>query len=63
MPNKTNNFQKAIKAEAEFFNKVADLRSSDGKIPIEADRRMAKKYIPKRDERVPIVDPKMTKII
>ena len=63
MVNKTKKFQKAIKAEANFFDKVAMLRSKYGRTPLEADRRIARKYIPKKDEKVPVLDPKMTKIL
>jgi len=58
-----SNFKKAIKAEADFFNDIASLRTIDGRTPMEADRQLAAKYIPRRDERVPIVDPKMTHIL
>jgi ubiquinone/menaquinone biosynthesis C-methylase UbiE len=37
----------AMKAEAEFFDRVADIRTADGRIPLEADMRRATRHDPK----------------
>lgn len=51
------------KAEAAFFDDVADLRTQEGHIPVEADIRRATKFIPKRSERLPMIDLEMTAIL
>jgi len=54
---------KRKEAEAVFFDDVADIRTVMGHIPIEADYRRATKFIPKRTEKLPLIDPKMTAIL
>lgn len=54
---------KLKEAEAAFFDHVADIRTTNGHIPIEADLRRATKFIPKRTDKLPLIDPKMTAIL
>lgn len=54
---------KLKEAEAAFFDNVADIRTAMGQIPIEADFRRATKFIPKRTDKLPLIDPKMTAIL
>lgn len=51
------------RAEAVFFDEIADLRTREGHIPLEADIRRATKFIPKRSEKLPVIDPKMSSIL
>jgi len=51
------------KKEAIFFDNVAKLRTTIVNVPVEADYTNAKKFIPKKNQRVPLVDPKLTKIL
>jgi len=51
------------KAEAIFFDNIADMRTANGHIPVEADLRRATKFIPKRTDKLPLIDPKMTNIL
>lgn len=61
---KIDNFEKQKLAEAKFFDKIADIRTSNlNIIAMEADIRRATKYIPKRGEKSLLVDPKMTEIL
>jgi 2-polyprenyl-3-methyl-5-hydroxy-6-metoxy-1,4-benzoquinol methylase len=55
--------EKLKNAEAKFFDEIADLRTQNGHIPLEADIRRATKFIPKRSERLPVIDPEMNKIL
>lgn len=57
------NFKRAITAEGKFFDEVAKIRTQDGRVPLEADRRVAEKYIPSKHEKLPVVDPKMASIL
>lgn len=50
-------------AEAAFFDGVADIRTRDGHIPIEADLRRATRYLPKNGSHLPVIDPQMTAIL
>ncbi len=54
---------KLKEAEAAFFDQVADIRTVNGHIPMEADIRRATKFIPKRTDKLPLIDPKMTYIL
>jgi len=58
-----DNLDSLKQAEATFFDQIADLRTQDGHIPLEADIRRATKFIPKRTERIPAIDPQMTDIL
>jgi 2-polyprenyl-3-methyl-5-hydroxy-6-metoxy-1,4-benzoquinol methylase len=58
-----NELEKLKSAEAKFFDEIADLRTQNGHIPLEADIRRATKFIPKRSERLPVIDPEMNKIL
>jgi len=58
-----NDIKKVQKEEAKFFNNVARIRTKDGHIPIEADIRRATKFIPKKDELLPVIDPKLSEIL
>ena len=58
-----DNLENLIKAEAVFFDDVAELRTREGHIPMEADIRRATKFIPKRSEMLPMIDPEMTAIL
>lgn len=58
-----NKLENLKKAEAEFFDEIANLRTQNGHIPMEADIRRATKFIPKRSERLPAIDPEMTSIL
>jgi 2-polyprenyl-3-methyl-5-hydroxy-6-metoxy-1,4-benzoquinol methylase len=61
---KIDKFKEQKLAEADFFDKIADIRTSNDKIiAMEADIRRATKYIPKRGEKALLVDPKMTAIL
>lgn len=54
---------KLKEAEAAYFDYVADIRTVNGHIPMEADIRCATKFIPKRSDKLPMIDPKMTAIL
>jgi len=54
---------KLKEAEAAYFDSVADIRTAQGHIPIEADLRRATKFIPQHTDNVPLIDPKMTAIL
>jgi 2-polyprenyl-3-methyl-5-hydroxy-6-metoxy-1,4-benzoquinol methylase len=59
-----DNLDQLKKAEANFFDQVADIRTSkSGQIAMEADIRRATKYIPQRGEKRFLIDPKMTEIL
>lgn len=58
-----HNLKELQQAEAKFFDDIADVRTVDGHIPMEADIRRATKYIPKRKEKLPLVDPQMVNIL
>jgi 2-polyprenyl-3-methyl-5-hydroxy-6-metoxy-1,4-benzoquinol methylase len=49
--------------EAHYFDQIADLRTVNGHIPLEADIRRATKFIPKRGDRLAPIDPKMVTIL
>jgi 2-polyprenyl-3-methyl-5-hydroxy-6-metoxy-1,4-benzoquinol methylase len=55
--------QKLKEAEAAFFDHVADIRTARGHIPMEADIRRATKFIPKRTDKLSLIDPKMSNIL
>jgi 2-polyprenyl-3-methyl-5-hydroxy-6-metoxy-1,4-benzoquinol methylase len=55
--------KKLKEAEAAFFDHVADMRTARGRIPMEADIRRATKFIPNRNDRLPLIDPKMSNIL
>ena len=50
-------------AEAQYFDNITDQRTTNGHIPVEADIRRATRFIPKRGEKLPLIDPKMTAIL
>lgn len=58
-----DNLEDLKQAEAAFFDQIADLRTQDGHIPLEADIRRATKFIPKRSEKLPVIDPEMSAIL
>jgi len=60
-----SNFEELKEAEAKYFDHVADVRTIDGHIPLEADIRRATKFIPKRTDkrRLAPIDPQMTAIL
>ncbi len=58
-----NHLTNLKKAEADFFDEIADLRTQNGHIPLEADIRRATKFIPKRTEKLPAIDPEMSNIL
>lgn len=58
-----DNLDSLKQAEAAFFDQIADLRTQDGHIPMEADIRRATKFIPKRSEKLPAIDPQMAAIL
>jgi 2-polyprenyl-3-methyl-5-hydroxy-6-metoxy-1,4-benzoquinol methylase len=58
-----SNLEELKRAEAAFFDEIADLRTQNGHIPLEADVRRATKFIPKSSERLPLIDPEMNKIL
>lgn len=58
-----DNLDSLKRAEAAFFDQIADLRTQDGHIPMEADVRRATKFIPKRSEKLPVIDPQMAAIL
>lgn len=58
-----DNLKSLKQAEAAFFDQIADLRTQDGHIPLEADIRRATKFIPKRTEKFPAIDPEMATIL
>lgn len=55
--------KKLKEAEAAYFDRIADIRTAKGYIPVEADLRRATKFIPKRTDKLPLVDLKMTAIL
>ena len=59
------NFEELKQAEAKYFDRVADIRTTNGHIPLEADIRRATKFIPKRTDtlRLPSIDPKLNAIL
>lgn len=59
------NLEELKQAEAKYFDRIADIRTVDGHIPLEADIRRATKFIPKRTDRrgLPPIDPKMVAIL
>ena len=64
MPNdNTSDIKEVQKEEAKFFNSIAEIRTKDGHVPMEADIRSATKFIPKKDERLPLIDPVISKIL
>ena len=61
---KSDKFYKLKLEEAEFFDDLAELRSSnDDVIAIEADLRRATKRIPKKNKKLFLIDPKMSKLL
>jgi 2-polyprenyl-3-methyl-5-hydroxy-6-metoxy-1,4-benzoquinol methylase len=59
-----DNLDQLKKAEANFFDQIADIRTSKSEqIAMEADIRRATKYIPKQGEKRFLIDPKMTEIL
>ena len=57
------NLDELKKAEAKFFDHIADIRTVNDHIPLEADLRRATRFIPKRTDKLPLIDPKMTDIL
>jgi len=55
--------KKVQNEEAKFFNEIADIRTKKNHVPSEADRRSATKFIPKKNELLPLIDPKLTTIL
>ena len=60
---KNSELLKVQKAEADFWDVVAEHRIQKGLIPMEADIRKATKYIPQRKEKLPLIDPKLASIL
>jgi len=60
---KNKELLKLQKAEADFWDGIAKHRTQKNLIPMEADIRRATKYIPKRLEKLPLIDPKLASII
>lgn len=58
-----DNLNDLKQAEAAYFDHIADIRTANSHIPVEADLRRATKFIPKRSEKLPLIDPKMTAIL
>lgn len=58
-----DNLNDLKQAEAAYFDHIADIRTANGHIPVEADIRRATKFIPKRSEKLLLIDPKMTAIL
>ena len=58
-----DNLDDLKQAEAAFFDRIAEIRTSNDRIPMEADIRRATKFIPKRSEKLALIDPKMTTIL
>ncbi len=58
-----DNLKDRKQAEGAFFDRIAEMRTTDGHIPVEADLRRATKFIPKRSEKLSLIDPKMTSIL
>jgi 2-polyprenyl-3-methyl-5-hydroxy-6-metoxy-1,4-benzoquinol methylase len=57
-------FSDQKKAEAIFFDRIADIRTSnDELIAMEADIRRATKYIPRQGEKSLLIDPRMTEML
>ena len=59
------NLEELKQAEAKYFDHIADIRTTNGHIPMEADIRRATKFIPKRTDTVklPPIDPKMVAVL
>jgi len=57
------NLDELKQAEAKYFDRIADIRTVNGHIPMEADLRRATKFIPTRTYKLPLIDPKMTAIL
>jgi 2-polyprenyl-3-methyl-5-hydroxy-6-metoxy-1,4-benzoquinol methylase len=58
-----DNLNDLMKAEAAFFDHIAEIRTANGHIAVESDLRRATKFIPKRSEKLLLIDPKMTAIL
>ncbi len=60
-----DNFNDLKQAEAAYFDHIADIRTTNGHIPLEADIRRATKFIPRRTDKLklPPIDPKLTAIL
>ena len=58
-----DNLSDVKQAEAKYFDRIADIRTANGHIPMEADIRRATRFIPKRTDKLPLIDPKMTAIL
>lgn len=59
-----DNFENQKKAEAIFFDNIANIRTADSQlIAMEADIRRATKHIPKQGEKGLLIDPEMTTIL
>lgn len=62
MDSPQDRLQDAMKREARFFDEIAEIRSADGHIPLEADRRRATRVDPKGPTDLRI-DPKLNAIL
>ncbi|NNL75739.1 MAG: methyltransferase domain-containing protein [Desulfobacterales bacterium] len=58
-----NDLNDLKQAEAAYFDRIADIRTANDHIPVEADLRRATKFIPKRSEKQALIDLKMTAIL
>lgn len=59
-----NDFSDQKKAEAVFFDRIADIRTSnDELIAMEADIRRATKHIPRQGDKGLLIDPRMTEML
>jgi 2-polyprenyl-3-methyl-5-hydroxy-6-metoxy-1,4-benzoquinol methylase len=64
MPNENmSDIKEVQKEEAKFFNNIAEIRTKEGHVPMEADIRLATKFIPKKNEHLPLIDPDISKIL
>ena len=63
MLNDEIDIKKVQKKEAKFFNDIAKIRTKKNHCPMEADIRLATKFIPKKHERMPLIDPDISKIL
>lgn len=57
-----NDIDQLQRAEAQYFDQSALIRTANGRIPLEADVRRATKYIPKNPNEL-LQDPQMNKIL
>lgn len=60
---KESDLEELKQAEADFFDRIAELRTQNGHIPLEADIRRATRFIPQRSDVLPMIDPEMNEIL